>query len=33
MHVLQAPEGCGEDFLRPETPEQLAFVEPVIGGS
>jgi dihydroxyacid dehydratase/phosphogluconate dehydratase len=33
MHVLQAPEGCDYDFLRPETPEQLSFVEPVIGRS
>ena len=33
MHVLQAPEGCDYDFLRAETPEQLAFVEPVIGRS
>lgn len=32
-HVLQAPEGCDYDFLRAETPEQLAFVEPVIGRS
>jgi dihydroxyacid dehydratase/phosphogluconate dehydratase len=33
MHVLQAPEGCDYDFLRAETAEQLAFVEPVIGRS
>ena len=33
MHVLQAPEGCDYDFLRAGTPEQLAFVEPVIGRS
>jgi dihydroxyacid dehydratase/phosphogluconate dehydratase len=33
MHVLQAPQGCDYDFLRPETPEQLEFVEPVIGRS
>ena len=33
MHVLQAPEGCDYDFLRAEAPEQLAFVEPVIGRS
>ena len=33
MHVLQAPEGCDYDFLRAETPEQLAFIEPVIGRS
>ncbi len=25
--------GCDYDFLRPETPEQLAFIEPVIGRS
>jgi dihydroxyacid dehydratase/phosphogluconate dehydratase len=33
MQVLQAPEGCDYDFLRPRTPEELAFVEPVIGRS
>jgi dihydroxyacid dehydratase/phosphogluconate dehydratase len=33
MHVLQAPEGCDYDFLQPRTPEELAFVEPVIGRS
>jgi dihydroxyacid dehydratase/phosphogluconate dehydratase len=33
MHVLQAPEGCDYDFLRAETPEHLAFIEPVIGRS
>ena len=33
MHVLQAPEGCDYDFLRPVTAEELAFVEPVIGRS
>jgi len=33
MHVLQAPEGCDYDFLRPRTPGELAFVEPVIGRS
>jgi dihydroxyacid dehydratase/phosphogluconate dehydratase len=33
MHVLQAPQGCDYDFLRAETPEQLEFVEPVIGRS
>ena len=33
MHVLQAPQGCDYDFLRPETPEQLEFVEPAIGRS
>jgi dihydroxy-acid dehydratase len=33
MHVLQAPEGCDYDFLRPVSDEDLAFVEPVIGRS
>jgi dihydroxyacid dehydratase/phosphogluconate dehydratase len=33
MHVLQAPQGCDYDFLRPVTAEELAFVEPVIGRS
>ena len=33
MHVLQAPEGCDYDFLRPRTPEELTFAEPVIGRS
>ena len=33
MHVLQAPEGCDYDFLQARTPEQLSFVEPVIGRS
>ena len=33
MHVLQAPEGCDYDFLVAWTPDQLAFVEPVIGRS
>ena len=33
MHVLQAPEGCDYDFLQPRTPDQLTFVEPVIGRS
>jgi dihydroxy-acid dehydratase len=33
MHVLQAPQGCDYDFLRAATPEQLEFVEPVIGRS
>jgi dihydroxyacid dehydratase/phosphogluconate dehydratase len=32
-HVLQAPEGCDYDFLRPASSEELAFVEPVIGRS
>ena len=33
MHVLQAPEGCDYDYLQPRTPDDLAFVEPVIGRS
>jgi dihydroxyacid dehydratase/phosphogluconate dehydratase len=33
MHVLQAPEGCDYDYLQARTPEDLAFVEPVIGRS
>jgi dihydroxyacid dehydratase/phosphogluconate dehydratase len=33
MHVLQAPEGCDYDFLAAQTPDQLTFVEPVIGRS
>jgi dihydroxyacid dehydratase/phosphogluconate dehydratase len=33
MHVLQAPEGCDYDFLRPASEAELAFVEPVIGRS
>jgi dihydroxyacid dehydratase/phosphogluconate dehydratase len=33
MHVLQAPEGCDYDFLRPASDADLAFVEPVIGRS
>jgi dihydroxyacid dehydratase/phosphogluconate dehydratase len=33
MHVLQAPEGCDYDFLRPRAPEELTFAEPVIGRS
>ena len=32
-HVLQAPEGCDYDFLRAASPDQLPFVEPVIGRS
>jgi dihydroxyacid dehydratase/phosphogluconate dehydratase len=32
-HVLQAPEGCDYDFLRVTSPDQLPFVEPVIGRS
>jgi dihydroxyacid dehydratase/phosphogluconate dehydratase len=33
MHVLQAPEGCDYDFLRPASETELEFVEPVIGRS
>jgi dihydroxyacid dehydratase/phosphogluconate dehydratase len=33
MHVLQAPEGCDYDFLAARTPDQLTFMEPVIGRS
>ena len=33
QHVTQAPEGCDYDFLQARTPEQLPFVEPVIGRS
>jgi hypothetical protein len=33
MHVLQAPEGCDYDFLAARTPDQLTFIEPVIGRS
>jgi dihydroxyacid dehydratase/phosphogluconate dehydratase len=32
-HVLQAPQGCDYDFLRPASEAELAFVEPVIGRS
>lgn len=32
-HVLQAPEGCDLDFLRPSTEDELPFVEPTIGRS
>jgi dihydroxy-acid dehydratase len=32
-HVLQAPDGCDLDFLRADTPEHRAFVEPVVGRS
>ena len=32
-HVLQAPAGCDYDFLRVASPDQLPFVEPVIGRS
>ncbi|SFS66563.1 dihydroxy-acid dehydratase [Paenibacillus sp. BC26] len=30
-HALQAHEGCDLDFLRPERPEDVEFVEPVVG--
>jgi dihydroxyacid dehydratase/phosphogluconate dehydratase len=33
MHVTQAPEGCDYDFLQARRPDQLPFVEPVIGRS
>jgi dihydroxyacid dehydratase/phosphogluconate dehydratase len=33
MHVTQAPEGCDYDFLQVRVPEDLPFVEPVIGRS
>jgi dihydroxyacid dehydratase/phosphogluconate dehydratase len=33
MHVLQAPEGCDYDFLAVRTPDQLTFMEPIIGRS
>ena len=32
-HVLQADSGCDFDFLRPESAEELAFVEPLVGRS
>jgi len=32
-HVTQAPEGCDYDFLQARAPDQLPFVEPVIGRS
>ncbi|HLW58581.1 MAG TPA: dihydroxy-acid dehydratase [bacterium] len=30
-HVLQAPEGCDLDFLRPKSVEEARFVPPVVG--
>jgi hypothetical protein len=33
LHVTQAPQGCDYDFLQARTPDQLPFVEPVIGRS
>jgi dihydroxy-acid dehydratase len=32
-HVLQADEGCDFDFLRPKSPEELRFIQPVVGRS
>ncbi len=32
-HVLQADEGCDFDFLKPRAPDDLRFVEPIIGRS
>jgi dihydroxy-acid dehydratase len=32
-HVLQADAGCDFDFLRPESAEELVFVEPQVGRS
>jgi dihydroxy-acid dehydratase len=32
-HVLQADEGCDFDFLRPESAEELVFVQPLVGRS
>jgi dihydroxy-acid dehydratase len=32
-HVLQADEGCDFDFLKPQSPESLRFVPPVVGRS
>ena len=30
-HVLQAPDGADFDFLRPESPGDLKFIDPVVG--
>lgn len=30
-HVLQAPEGCDFDFLRPKSVEEARFVPPLVG--
>ena len=30
-HVLQAPDGCDLDFLRPADPDEARFVEPIVG--
>lgn len=32
-HVLQAEQGCDFDFLRPKSPAELVFVQPVVGRS
>lgn len=32
-HVLQADQGSDFDFLRPETPDAVEFVEPIVGRS
>lgn len=32
-HVLQAPEGCDLDFLRPTSTPALKFIEPTVGRS
>ncbi len=32
-HVLQAPEGCDFDFLRPPTGQVAPFIEPLVGKS
>jgi len=32
-HVLQADRGCDFDFLVPQNPESLSFIEPTIGRS
>lgn len=32
-HVLQAPEGCDFDFMRPSPGERAPFVEPIVGKS
>jgi dihydroxyacid dehydratase/phosphogluconate dehydratase len=31
--VLQADEGCDLEFLRPKSPEDLHFIEPIVGRS
>jgi len=32
-HVMQAPDGADFDFLRPAGPQELTFIEPVVGRS